>query len=274
MPLGPRSSDLVRWGREAILLIGLCVAWAACAWLVGPERLPGPVRTIAALFRTALHDRVIEAQSGESAGYLPHVVSTLYRAGVGYGIGIASGLLLAMATSPFRPTYWLFDTTIEVFRVVPPLIFVPFAAILCGPSYAVEVVSVAIYSGLSMSLYASSALASVPDEYVALGRLLGAGRLRILLNVKLPAILPHLVGPARVIASLGMGIAVVAEYLAVPKGIGRVMNFAVPYARADLILVGVVWTVLLVLLLDAIISLTARFLLRWTMRGRERDVGG
>jgi ABC-type nitrate/sulfonate/bicarbonate transport system permease component len=179
-----------------------------------------------------------------------------------------------MAVSQFRPAYWLFDTMIELFRVVPPLIFVPFAAIICGPTYAVEVVSVALYSGLAMSLYASSALSNVPAESVALGRLLGAGPLRILLNVKLPAILPHLVGPLRVIASLGVGIAVVAEYLAVPKGIGRVMNFAVPYARADLIVVGVVWTVILVLFLDAIILLAARYFLRWTTRSQERDAVG
>jgi ABC-type nitrate/sulfonate/bicarbonate transport system permease component len=225
------------------------------------------------LFQSALHDPVIRAQNGGAGGYLPHVVSTFLRAGAGYGIGIVSGLILAMATSQIRPLFWMFDTSIELFRVVPPLIFVPFAVLLCGPSYAVVIVSVAIYSGLAMGMYALSALANVPDEFVALGRLLGAGRLRLLLKVRFPAILPHLVGPLRVIASLGVGIAVVAEFLAAPMGIGRVMNFAMSYGRADLILVGLVWTVLLVLLLDAGILLASRFLLPWTTRDHQADLG-
>jgi ABC-type nitrate/sulfonate/bicarbonate transport system permease component len=256
---------------EVAPLAGLYAAWAAGSWYLGPGRLPGPLQTLSVLFESALHDPVILAQNGGSWGYLPHVLSTCLRAVAGSGIGIASGLALALAASQVRPILWVFDTAVELFRVVPPLILVPFAVLVCGPTEAVVTISVAIYSGLTMGMYALDALSRVPAEYVDLAKLLGANHLGILFSIRLPAILPELVGPLRVIASLGVGIAVVAEYLAAPKGIGRVMNFAMSYARADLILVGVIWTVLIVLCLDAGILLASRFLLRWTPGRNRRD---
>jgi NitT/TauT family transport system permease protein len=249
------------------------IVWFLGASLLGPERLPGPGRTAILFFKSALREPIILAQGGGSHGFLPHVASTLVHTCIGCVIGTFAGLLATLLLCNKRSTFWIFDSLIEIVRVLPPLIFVPFAILVFVSSSSVEIVSVALYSFFSMGMYSLTAIANVPEEYVALSRLLNAGRIRTLLMTKLPAILPSLIGPLRTISSLGLGIAIVAEFLATPTGIGRVMKFALSYGRADLILVGIVWAVLLVLLFDCVIALGANWILPWTTRGRALQEG-
>lgn len=249
------------------------IIWSFFALLLGPERFPGPGRTVVLFFESALREPIIFAQGGGSHGFFPHVVSTLVHTCIGCVIGIFAGFAATLLLCNTRSTFWIFDSLIEIFRVLPPLIFVPFAVLVFGSSSSVEVVSIAIYSFFSMGMYSLTAIENVPEEYVALSRLLDAGRIRTLLMTKLPAILPDLIGPLRTILSLGLGIAIVAEFLAAPTGIGRVMKFAMSYGRVDLILVGIVWAVLLVLLLDCGVALGASWFLPWTTRGQALQAG-
>ncbi len=179
------------------------------------------------------------------------------------------GFFVAIIVSRRRLTLLIADLVVELTRVIPPLIFIPFATLLLGSSYLVETLSVATYAALAMTLYTLNAIATVPPDFLALGRLLGAGQFRILMTIQIPAILPNLVGPLRVIISLGLGVAVVAEFLAAPGGIGRVMKFAISYARADLILVGVIWAILSVLALDIAVTCVSKMGLRWATSRRS-----
>jgi sulfonate transport system permease protein len=254
-------------GFELLPLFGLVVIWEAFSWFLGPGRLPGPALTLSSLFGSALHDPIITAQGGD--GYLPHVVSTLTHAIVGCVMGISTGLLLALCATLSRPTFWVLDSLAEIFRILPPLIFVPFVILISGSLMVAgllvgEVVTIGIYSATSTCIYSLNALAALPAEYLALGTLLGAGRFRRLSSIQLPAIMPSLIGPVRIIVPASLGIAVVVEYLAAPVGIGRVMYFAQSFSRVDLILVGVAWVMLLALALDYLISLVSKRILRWT----------
>jgi ABC-type nitrate/sulfonate/bicarbonate transport system permease component len=259
----------LRLGFELLPLLGFVAIWQVASWLLGPGRLPGPTLTVVMLLESAFHDPIIAAQGGQ--GYLPHVASTLTHAVVGCGIGISIGFSLALCATLSRPTLWILDSLAEILRILPPLIFVPFVILISGSLLVMtllvgEVITIAMYSAASISVYSLSALAALPSEYVNLGTLLGAGRLRNLINVQLPAIIPSLIGPVRVIVSVSLGIAVVVEYLAAPAGIGRVMYFAQSFSRVDLILVGVTWVMLLALTLDFGISLVSKRVLRWTTK--------
>lgn len=258
-----------RFGLEFVPLLVFVAIWEITSLLFGSGRLPGPILTLSSFFGSILHDPIIATQGGD--GYLPHVGHTLAHALAGCGIGISIGFSVALCATLSRPTFWILDSLAEIVRILPPLIFVPFVILISGSLVVTnllvgEVVTIAIYSAASIIVYSLSAAAVIPSEYLAMGSLLGAGRLRRMISIQLPAILPSLVGPLRVIVSVSLGIAVVTEYLAAPAGIGRVMYFAQSYSRVDLILVGVVWVLLMALVLDLGISLASKRVLRWTTR--------
>jgi ABC-type nitrate/sulfonate/bicarbonate transport system permease component len=139
--------------------------------------------------------------------------------------------------------------------------------LLSGSGSTVEVASIAIYTALAVGLYSLGELTNVQPDHIALGKLLGAGPVRLLLTVRLPAVLPLLIGPTRVIISLALGIGVVAEFLAVPVGLGRIMRFALSYARVDLIMVAVLWSALIVLSFDLLLLVVAKLSFRWMDSG-------
>jgi ABC-type nitrate/sulfonate/bicarbonate transport system permease component len=85
-------------------------------------------------------------------------------------------------------------------------------------------------------------------------------------TIQLPAILPHLLGPVRLVVAFSIGISVVAEYLASPTGIGRVMKYSMAFANVGLIMVGVLWAVALAFVFDAMTVFTIGAFTRWTGR--------
>jgi len=241
----------------------LLAGWQLAAWGLGPSRLPGPLATAVLFVESAFSDPIILTQGGGAFGFAPHVLSTLLHTSAGLLIGVAGGSVVAISCSGNRIALTLADSIVELTRTIPPLIFVPFVALLFGSSSAVETVSVALYAGPATAIYTLNALRRIPPDLLALGRLLGAAGWRLTTSVQIPAVLPEVIGALRVIFSLGLGVAIVAEFLAAPSGIGRVMKFAISYARVDLIVVGVVWAVVCTVLFDLLVLWVSKRLFRW-----------
>jgi ABC-type nitrate/sulfonate/bicarbonate transport system permease component len=244
----------------------LLAIWSAASWLLGSGLLPGPIRAFQLLASSAQADPVISAQGGGSYGYSPHVLSTFWHVFVGAVGGMAVGGATSIAAAQWSFTLTAADTVLEVLRTIPPLIFVPFAAIVFSGSDFVQLASVALYAALMISVYVFNAIDKVPPNLMHLSALLGASRWRRILTVQVPGMLPSLLAPVRLVLAFSLGISVVAEYLASPTGIGRVMKYAMAYSNSDLIIVGVLWTVLLAFVFDALTVLFFSALIRWTGR--------
>jgi NitT/TauT family transport system permease protein len=252
--------------RSASPILLLFLGWG-CAYLVlGRGLLPGPVSALHLLLASALSDPIISAQGGGSWGYAPHVFSTLWHVLLGAGGGILAGVTLSLLAAQWPLWLTAADTLLETIRTIPPLIFVPFAAIAFSGSDLVQLVSVAVYATLMTSVYTLTAIGNLQPNLLQLSTLLGANKYRRTITVQLPAILPWLIGPVRFVLAFSLGISVVAEYLASPTGIGRVMKYVMALSDISLIMVGVLWTVALAFLLDGITVLSFSVFIRWTGR--------
>jgi taurine transport system permease protein len=254
---------VLRAGSPALVLL---VFWSTASLVLGDGLLPGPVRAFRLLMSSACADPVISAQGGGAYGYSKHVLSTFWHVLVGAVGGMVVGGAATVVVAQWSLTFTAANTVLEVIRTVPPLIFVPFAAIAFSGSDLVQLASVALYAGLMMSVYTFNAIDSVPANLLHLSALLGASRYRRMVTVQIPSILPSLLGPVRLVLAFSLGISVVAEYLASPTGIGRVMKYAMAYSNSDLIIVGVMWTVMLAFLYDALTVLFFSAFIRWTGR--------
>lgn len=247
-------------------VIVVCITWEIAAFIAGPERFPDVVATVQAMARSLNADHVIEAQGGGAHGFLPHVISTINSFLIGFSSGGLIGFLIALVFYQLPHLRSLTNSTLEFFRVLPPLLVVPFAVCMFKSTEMLPAATVALYTAFTVCVYASNALRNIPANYAILSKLLGSTRFRRIFDVQLPAIVPGLFGGLRVSCVLGLGIAIVTEYLAAPSGIGRVMKFAMSFSRIDLIFVGVVWVVLIALVMEGLISLAMAPLLRWTYR--------
>lgn len=262
---------LRRAARNCTPVIGALLAWWFLAELLGPSRLPGPYQSAELFFSTATRDAIIEAQGGGAGGYLPHVASTAGAVLLTVTCSALLGIPLALI---IHRRWWLNSLATAVLGLsngLPPLIFVPFAAISLAGSEHVRTMSIFLYSIMTLLVYALNALSQIDRELIALARLLGAGPVRIALTVQLPAMAPLLLGPLRLIASFALGISVVTEYLVSPSGIGRVMKYALAFSDVGLIVVGVIWAVLIAFAFDVIVILVFSLFLAGSERRALAD---
>lgn len=244
------------------------VLWQVCSLVLGGDRLPG-IRDSASAFISSINEsQIIESQGGGDGGYLPHVLATVYNSSLGLIAGLTAGGILALIIFQNELVRDLLDPVLELFRVLPPLIVVPFILVLFPATGKTPILVAALYSAYSICVYTLNALQNVERNYLLIADLSGSNRFQKAIKVQVPAVMPELIGALRITSPLTLGIVIVAEYLGAPFGIGRVLKFAISYSRIDLILVGIVWVVIISIMIDCLIVITFNYLLRWSLRTR------
>jgi|SRR5277367_1737148 len=246
----------------------LAAIWEVGAFIAGPSRFPDIAQTFGTVADSLFKEPIIEAQGGGASGFYPHLLATLCGFAGGLFGGVLVGFVMALVIAQSKNLSYLIEPALEFFRALPPLLVIPFAILLCKSNGALQGFTVSIYAAFAVCVYTLNAVRNIAPNYSSLARLLGAGRLRTVLDVQIPAIMPELLGALRVTAALSLGISVVVEYLAAPQGIGRVMKFAISYSRVDLIMAGVIWVILIAIAVDFLISIIFDYILRWSRRGR------
>jgi len=264
----PNLKTFVTTFRSVLPILYVAALWELGAFLLGPQRLPDILQTINTFISSFSSDPIISAQGGGEQGFYPHVVATVTNFFGGFLIGVGGGFLIAVLMAQNPVLLYLLQPVLGFLRVLPPLLVIPFMILFFQSSEALVAFTVAAYSSFSVCVYTLNALRNIPSNYLSLARFLGANRLRAIIDVQIPAVMPELLGGMRVVAALGLGISVVVEFMAAPMGIGRVMKYALSYSRVDLILVATIWVVLIAFSVDAIIQFVFSMVLKWTVRDK------
>jgi ABC-type nitrate/sulfonate/bicarbonate transport system permease component len=247
-------------------LVVFLALWQLASAALGEDKLPGLKETALAFVGSVGKSSIIEAQGGGSGGFLPHVYATFRNFSAGLLAGIVAGFVLALFIFQFKLVGEVLDPVLEMFRVLPPLIVVPFLLVIFPANDFTQVLIAGIYSAYSICIYTLNSLQNIERNYLQMADLLGSGVLQKVWKVEVPAVMPEFVGALRVTSPLTLGIVIVAEYLGSPLGIGRALKFATSYSRVDLIVVGIIWVIILATLVDVVLAVSFKFILRWSLR--------
>lgn len=209
--LPPGDGGVKRVLMGAGSLAAFLLAWYAAATSLSSPYVPQPLAVARALARAL----VVKDFLGFTLGQ--HVVSSLSRIGVGFGLAMALAIPLGLASGWLRWIEGFSNPVVEVLRPIPPLAWIPFAIYFFGdPLDAVFVVFLAAFFPLYLSTL--SGVKSVDPILVDAARTLGARRLSLFAKVVVPAALNPMVTGMRI----GIGIAwmsiVAAEMVGVRGG--------------------------------------------------------
>lgn len=247
---------------------GALMLWEVCAFISGSRFVPHLATLGIVVVESIWNDPIIAAQGGGTSGYGPHVIATLEMFLLCVCTGAAGGFVTSVVCFPWISLRGFLSAVLRPWHVIPPLIVIPLAYALLGPSQLTSCLGGAFYAFVSTGIIVSAALDQVPNNLIDLARLAGAGPLRIAWRVRAVSILPVLVGPFKIVGSFTLGVVVILEYLAAPVGIGRVMKFAIAYNSVELILAGVFWAALIGYCFSAGIDLVSNIFLRWASKTR------
>lgn len=201
------------WGW--LLPIGVALlAWQALVWAgVSKFILPSPVS-------------VVDAIASDVGTFAAFTGRTLYSAVVGLIIGTAVGVAIAILTwlSPILRTF--LATALIIMYSVPIVATIPLMARMFGYNQGTVLAVAALVSMFPAYVLTSSGMRSTPPGSDDVLSVLGAGKLKRLRHLALPAAVPNFLTAFRLNAAVALVAAVIGEYLTGVDGLGWLFNLA------------------------------------------------
>jgi ABC-type nitrate/sulfonate/bicarbonate transport system permease component len=157
------------------------------------------------------------------AAYLPPVLHTLVFALGGLGLGMAAGVLLALAAWLSELLAGITTPLALLLSSTPVVCLIPIIARLFGYENRSELVAIAVMTFFPSFVYCSTGLRQLPAMSRDVLLVLRASRWQCLRLLELPAALPALATALRVGATFSVLVALLAEYLMQTGGLGTLI---------------------------------------------------
>lgn len=160
------------------------------------------------------------ASSGELATSTFHTLRVtllgwLLASALGAGLGVVLGL---------SNTAWRYSmASIEVMRAIPPVTLVPVAVLVFGFSMRMELTIILFVSAWPVLVNTIDGVRGVRSELLDVARMLRMPPAVRLHKIVLPAAMPSIVVGLRLALSLSLVLAVVAEMIGNPSGLGNAL---------------------------------------------------
>ena len=241
-------------------LTAFVLAWEALVRVYGAdvEFLPAPSAIIAeapSLFA-----------SGDIAQETLHTFAAVIAGwAIAAGIGVILGLALGLSET-FR-TWTL--ASFEVLRPLPAIAFLPLALLLFNFSMRTELVIIVYASVWPTLVNTMRGVMLAPPQLRDVERSLRLSRMKAISAIILPAAAPAIVTGCRLSMGLSLVMAIIAEMLANPQGLGYALVMQLQAMQPARMFVYVVYIGLLAVCLNALLLIGADWLLRAHPRDRE-----
>ncbi|WJS85038.1 ABC transporter permease [Paracoccus sp. TOH] len=237
----------------AALILTVLALWQGVIWLADmpPFLLPSPAAVAESLWLN-------RAEIARHAGF------TLAEVVLGFALGSALGAGLAVAmgfsqklTGVLRPIL-TFSQTIPVFALAPIL------TLWLGFGMAPKIAMTVLIVFFPVASAFLDGLMRTPQAALDLARIMGAGRIRIMRHLRIPAALPGLATGLRLAAVYAPIGAVIGEWVGGARGLGALMIHANGRMKTDLVFAALlVLSVMTVIFARAVAMALHRLLRRY-----------
>jgi sulfonate transport system permease protein len=156
----------------------------------------------------------------QSGALLGDVLHTLGVALLAAAIGIVGGGLLGAAIGLLPPVRALTNSSIDMLRSLPVIALIPVAILLWGPEFRTEVLVAAYAATWPVLVNTASGVQNVHPRLYDVAQTFQLSRAERLRKIVLPVATPSLLVGSRLAVVTALVVAIVAEMLANPQGVG------------------------------------------------------
>jgi len=234
----------------ALLIVTVLSLWQGIIWLAGMPAflLPPPMAVAEALW-------INRAEIARHAGF------TLAEVVLGFTLGSALGAALAVAmgfsqklTGVLRPIL-TFSQTIPVFALAPIL------TLWLGFGMAPKIAMTVLIVFFPVASAFLDGLMRTPQPALDLAQVMGAGRIRIMRHLRIPAALPGLATGLRLAAVYAPIGAVIGEWVGGARGLGALMIHANGRMKTDLVFAALLVLSVMTVVFARLVAIALRRLL-------------
>jgi NitT/TauT family transport system permease protein len=261
------SDSREEWRLRALPFIGILgflIIWEIAVMLfkLPAYLLPRPTEIVRTLIE--------EWDSLQSNGMV-----TAYEMILGYVLAVVIGVPLAIGITA-SPSFDRFITPILLFfQTVPKIAIAPLFLVWFGVGTMPKVLVAFLISFFPIVIDTAVGLRSVSLEMIDLARSMGATRMQIFTQFRLPTSLPYLFSGLKVAATLAVVGAVVGEFVGADRGLGYILLVANSNLQTALLFATIVVLTALGLLLFYAIEILEHFMIPWhvSRRAGEQEHG-
>lgn len=261
------SDSREEWRLRALPFIGILgflIIWEIAVMLfkLPAYLLPRPTEIVRTLIE--------EWDSLQSNGMV-----TAYEMILGYVLAVVIGVPLAIGITA-SPSFDRFITPILLFfQTVPKIAIAPLFLVWFGVGTMPKVLVAFLISFFPIVIDTAVGLRSVSLEMIDLARSMGATRMQIFTQFRLPTSLPYLFSGLKVAATLAVVGAVVGEFVGADRGLGYILLVANSNLQTALLFATIVVLTALGLLLFYAIEVLEYFMIPWhvSRRAGEQEHG-
>lgn len=215
------------------------------------------------------HTAVTKWETGELWRDIAYTgLSTLLGFLMGTLIGSVIGLLFWFS----RPAALVAEPWLVVLNALPKLALAPVLVIFFGIGFPSKVALAFLMTVIVAAMSAWSGVKAVDPALTTLMVSLGARRVQVFTHLVVPSAMPWMISGLRVNIALAMAGAIVGEFIASDRGLGRMIVYAGTTFDLKLVWVGVtVLSILSVLMYLGVVMLEKLLNRRWSSGQSEKE---
>ncbi|HUF82306.1 MAG TPA: ABC transporter permease [Burkholderiales bacterium] len=244
-----------------VLIALLLVAWQLSAlYVLDTPTWPPVTRILAAWYENT------------ADGTLPgHLLATLWRQMLGYGLAAVLGIGLGLVMGYFRPVYNLFEPLVEVLRPIPGPAYLPVLVLFVGIGHEMKVVLILVASFFPILLNTYSGVRSIDRVQFDTARTLGLTTLQTFRELVIPAASPQILTGMRISLAISLILAILAEMIVSSDGLGYFTLLAQRTFKIPDMYAGIFTLALFGYVLNRIFLLCEARLIRWHVESTGRQ---
>ena len=193
-----------------------------------------------------------------------HIISSMNRVFIGYGISLFIAIFLGMITLFFTKFMDYFDWIIKFLKVVPPLSLIPLIILWFGIGETSKIIIIVLASFFPIYLNIDKGLKSVDPKLIDVGKAFNFDDFKILYKIIIPSAIPDILVGMRIGMGYSFRAIIGAEMIAASSGLGYMINFAKSMLHTDVVIVGIICIGLLGYISDEIFKILINYYLKDT----------
>lgn len=221
----PRLPVARRWLGELALnavppitgVLVLLLIWSVVASL-SKGTLPGPMKTGTSALDLFAHPFYIKGPNDQGIGW--NLLSSIWRVGKGFGLAAAIGIPFGFILGRFALIGKAANPIISLLRPVSPLAWLPIGLAVFKAANPAAIFVIFTCSIWPMIINTALGVASVPQDYLNVARVLKLSEWKVFTKILLPASIPYVLTGAKLALGIAWLAIVASEMLTGGVGIG------------------------------------------------------
>jgi len=242
-----------------LILLLLCGWQLSALYLVDSPTWPPVTRVIEAWVEHLLDGSLLQ-----------HILATLWRQMLGYGLAVVLGAALGLAMGYYRALFNLLEPLVEILRPIPGPAYLPVLVLFVGIGNEMKVVLVLLASLFPVLLNTYSGVRAIDRVQYDTARTLGLTTAQTFRELVLPAASPQILTGMRISLAISLILAILGEMIVSTDGLGYFTLLAQRTFKVPEMYAGIFTLAAFGYLLNRLFLLCEARLIRWHLESSGR----